>query len=357
MVRSKLANRFQLTRDPVFQLNSCLWLVRKAPGATGSPAYHAHGFIFRAIGRRLGISDALRKLFRELGWSPEPPEPDVLIYHTESHDSLVIECKAQGFGPSSSTAQQGRKLLSVCSEPDIAVGSPRGSGDAYVLYALPQEDVQSQLETLASLSAELKQKGLSCARWGAIGLEISDGALWADLVVSEAPDESPINLINKRVWVTNGDEQSARPLYLVPYDPTAVDNQSPAEREYCTAQLVQRVLTHAMSRLGRAEVPDFVRLHAHDALKEATFQISDYWQASELKKLENRIAAILATHLKKGSFKNKVQLSGSCVEVHLDNLADQSAIIAMLHKAQTDAMAQAVLDPQLQLDEADPLSI
>ncbi|XVQ86502.1 hypothetical protein ACQP2K_03480 [Microbispora siamensis] len=301
----------------------------------------------------MGVSDALKKSFRELGWTPDPPEPDVLIYHAESRDSLVIECKAQSFTPASSTAQQGRKLLGVCAEPDIAVGSPKGAGEAYVVYALPLEDVEEQQQTLGALNGEVAEAGLSYAKSGTLGFEITDGGLWAELAIPDATEGSTITSICKRVWVTDGDDGAARPIYLVPYDPTAIDNQEPEEKEYCTNLLVQRVLTHAMSMLGRAEVPNFVRIHAHDALREATFQVSDYWQASELNKLQNRIARTLASYLNKGAFKEKVQLSGSCVEVHLENLGAQEAILAMLLKARTEVMAQAVLDPQMALNEVD----
>src|SRR5690349_19104998 len=85
-----------LTRDPVFQLNSCLWLIKRPPSTTSAEekgTYASVGFVLRALGRRLGISNELRERFRELTWTPEPPEPDVLLHHLASGLHLVLECK------------------------------------------------------------------------------------------------------------------------------------------------------------------------------------------------------------------------------------------------------------------------
>ncbi|WP_189242740.1 hypothetical protein [Planobispora rosea] len=184
-------------------------------------------------------------------------------------------------------------------------------------------------------------------------MEISSGGLWGELCVPEVTENSPVRKICKRVQITVGDGDASRPIYLVPYDPTAADNQTKDEREYCTNILVQRVLVYAMSVLGRAEVPDFVRINGRDILREATFKISDYWQASELKKLERRIIQILHSTLNKGIIREKVQASGDWIEVHLESLDLQKAALNMLQRSHTETMAKALASPQLQLDEAD----
>jgi hypothetical protein len=347
-----LPNEYLLTRDPVFQLNACLWLVRKPTFAPigPKPTYAAEGFVLRAIGRKLGISPQLRTVFLSLGWTGAPPEPDVLIMHAVSRKHLVLECKASSFSSTSSTAMQARKLLALCADPDVALGS---SGKAFVVYVLSLEDAALQLTTLMELTNDLQTNQVPSAESGTLGLKIEDGGLWATLDIPTAADDAEIAPISGRVWVTDGDESDARPLYIVPYDPTAADNQSPEERSYCTKQLTERVLTYAMATLGRAGVPDYVRIVADDALKQATFNTSSLWAAHELDKLRTRIAAELYSVLNRGDMQGKVELHNRWVDVNLATLADQATALNLLLKAQPQEAANRIAESQLRLTDPD----
>lgn len=347
-----MAKEFRLTHDPVFQLNACIWLVRKPPTRTigPKPFYAEEGFVLRSIGQKLGVAESLRTAFRRLSWSPGAPEPDVLLHHSISRDHLVIECKAHSFSPSSTTAMQGRKLLAVCADPSAAVGAEEGSkARAIVVYALPAEDVELQQETIRALSEELLTHELTPATWGTLGFSIHDGGLWAELTVDGLDDGSVVAGLCKKCWVTDGDEQDARPIYLIPYDPTAFENQTPAEQVYCSKMLSERILTFAISIVGRSEVPDYVYIMANDALREATFRLSDRWQARELTKLRRKISHEIGAVVNKGALRGKVVVRDHVVELNLATLEDQHIALELLLRAQSHYMARQLVDPQLEI--------
>ncbi|CNE51368.1 Uncharacterised protein [Mycobacterium tuberculosis] len=349
-----MAKEFRLTHDPVFQLNACLWLVRKVPSSVHGPKpfYAEEGFVLRGIGQKLGVAETLRATFRTLKWSPDAPEPDVLLHHSVSRDHLVIECKAHSFSPTSSTAMQGRKLLSVCAIPAAAVGAEDGTqAKAIVVYALPAEDAELQRETIKKLSEELTANDLNPAASGTLGLSIHDGGLWAELTVEGIEESSVVARICRQCWITDGDEQDARPIYLIPYDPTAADNQTEEELDYCSRMLSERILTYAMSVVGRTEVPDYVYIMANDALRHATFRLSDRWHARELDKLRRRIAQELGSTLNKGALHGKVVTRKQSVEVDLATVEDQQAALGLLHKAQVQHISRQLIDPQIQINE------
>lgn len=327
--------------------------MRKSPAVTDSKAaYAVEGFALRSLGQKLGISEELKKKFIQLGWPPSPPEPDLLLNHVASWNHLVIECKAQGFSLGSSNIAQARKLIAVSADAKIAVGAPVGaSSSAVVVYAIPAEDCTEQQETLQELSEMLIEQGLKVAPSGTLGIDISDGALWAELVIPNLPCESDIARICKRVKVTDGDEKDARPLYLVPYDPTAADNQQPEEKEYCLKLLIQRVLSCVIKRIGQADVPDAVHIVANDVLQEATFEISDRWRARELNKLKQEINEQVGSVLNKGSLHGKVSVESGHVQVNLADSDDREAAINLLLKAQTKNMARQLAVDQLRIGD------
>ncbi|MDN3360048.1 hypothetical protein [Actinomadura sp. DC4] len=262
----------------------------------------------------------------------------------------MIECKAHSFSPDSSTANQGRKLLATCSAPSAAVGvSADSSANAFVIYAVPSEDASQQLATLDKLTQELVEMEIPSSKFGVLGLSIEDGGLWAELDIPSLEEGSDLKIICKRSWITDGGDQDARPIYLVPYDPTAADNQIPQEREYCGRQLTQRILTYAMSVVGRAEVPDSIRIMANDALKSATFDISDRWQAKELDKFRSRIAQEIGSALNRGELKGKVDVRNTFVEVTLASLDEQKIALALLDKSQDGYIANQLTGDQMQV--------
>lgn len=351
-----MAKEFQLTHDPVFQLNSCIWLVRKTPTSIRSPKplLAEQGFVLRALGQKLGVAPDLQKIFREMGWSPTAPEPDVMLNHAASGNHLVIECKAHSFAIESSNTKQARKLLAVCAQPGVAVGIPPDSpGNAVVLYAVPAEDAELQRATLEKLIQEFAELGLSASQSGTLALSIEEGGLWAEIQIINIGPDSDLKGVCRRLWITDGDDEDARPLYLIPYDPTAVHNQVPSERDYCAKMLTERIITYAQMIIGRSDVPDVIRIYANDALRYSTSDISDRWQARELGNLRRRIAQGIGSTLNKGELRDKVRTTNTHVEITLASLDEQQVALGFLRKAQIQHIAMQLVDGQVQLVDED----
>lgn len=345
MARCKLPNHAGLTRDPVFQVNACLWLVFKSPALSEVPSYNSAGFLLRALGKKLGISPTLRARLVALAWRPEPPSPDVLFRHVPSHKHLVLECKASSFSASSTTAQQARKLLTLCGDPNAALGV---TASAIVVYVLPVEDTSLQLETLRELASELSDLKLEpIADSGVMGLSIEDDGLWATLILLASGGHAELRPVEGRVRINDGVQGEARPLYLIPYDPAAADNQSRAELEYCTQQLVERILNFATSVVGRSEVPNIVCIDPAEAMKQATFGASDYWQANDVATLRKKIEDQIFRTLNRGELQGKVERVGKKVDITLADHDDQRIAVSLLQKSSPSAVARQVMDSQL----------
>lgn len=338
-----------LTRDPVFQLNSCLWLVRRSPTeriVPDRPALAAKGYDLRALSLTIASPPALREIFAAQSWSAFAPEPDVVLLHSARSEHLVMECKAQSFGIDSSNVGQARKLLAFCSDSNASLGSP---GLAPVVYVVPTEDVPGQLETLGELAAVLDSAGCGCAPYGALGLRIDESGLWGDLVVDFLPAESAIEEACGSFQIKEADDGDVRPIYLIPFDPAAADNQNDDERQYCAKLLAERVSNEALSLIGNAEFPVDVELDSAELLAAATFQVSRKWDAAELRKFNAKIANYIARQLRRSpQLKAKIKHRRSSVSLTIDDDADQRAAIDIfMQRNEPGKLSEGLLDSQL----------
>ncbi len=339
----------RLTKDPVFQLNSCIWLVWRSPAAASSRTYLDAGFFLRALGRKLSMIPTMRNRYEELGWGNQPPEPDVLFQHSSSAKHLALECKATSFSTASSTAKQARKLLTLCADPNSCAGA---RGAIIVTYVLSAEETDLQIKTLEELSTELRQVGFDVADSGTLGLSIEDSGLWATLTLLVPGKHAELSAIEGRVRVAESMGGDSRPLYIVPYDPAAADNQHADERDYCARQLSERILLFAMEKVGRASVPDIASIDPIDAMKRATFGVSDRWLSNDVDTLRRKIEEELFRVLARG-MPDKVERAGRKVHVNLVTLEDQRVALSLLQKAVPEYVANRLIDPQLPLMEED----
>ncbi|WP_410596155.1 hypothetical protein [Amycolatopsis sp. lyj-23] len=287
----------------------------------------------------------MRKKLVEAGFNPDPPEPDVLLRNISTDDHLVLECKAQGFSPASSTATQGRKLLAACSDPNAALGT---SGAASVAYVLDSDDCNQQLETLQALSAEIRSYGIEPPPSGVLALSIDDKGLWAELVIPGLDESSSVAALCERVLAVEGEADELRPLYVIPYDPAAESSQAESERRYCAQQLAERLFNATVSIIGRADIPACVIVASDHLLREATFGVSDYWEVRDLKNFKSRIAKFISSYLNKSTLKGKVTLRGGInVEINLSDEDERQAAIGMLQRGSPRGLTENLLDTQL----------
>lgn len=75
-----------------------------------------------------------------------------------------------------------------------------------------------------------------------------------------------------------GPEEDARPLYLVPFDPSI--EQDDDERALCLRILLARGRAHAASVLGRGPAQGTAVLLGHELIDAATYGLAKYWRDS-----------------------------------------------------------------------------
>ncbi|MFE9648916.1 hypothetical protein ACFYO0_33345 [Streptomyces sp. NPDC006365] len=260
---------------------------------------------------------------------------------------MVIECKASSFSSSSSTAGQARKLLIACADSDSAVGV---EGEAFVIYVIPSEDSQLQMQTLAELTTELNSEEFDTAPYGTLGLQVDDDGLWANLWLNDESDKEHVAGVVGRILVVPQSGGDSRPLYFIPYDPAAADNQSPEELRRCHKLLVERFYVGAVQEIGTADVPDCLVIRADDLLRKATYGISDKWVARELSTLKARLIQGMGKVLNKKSLKGKVEATSSRVEIRLGSEDDRQAAIDLLLKANMEQLAINNASPQTEIE-------
>ncbi|MFE1268486.1 hypothetical protein [Streptomyces sp. NPDC058758] len=239
-------------------------------------------------------------------------------------------------------------MLVASSDAESALGV---AGDAFVVYTLPVEDAELQMQCLEELRIEVEEAGFESAAYGTLGLEIDADGLWANLRLSHPSEKPHIAKVLDRVLISPAIDGDSRPLYLIPYDPTTADNQDPSERSYCFGQLLERVYLAAVRALGIAHVPDSVVLLGDDLLREATFGLSTKWQAKELNSLKINLLRGMATVLGKRELKGKVQFHTSRLEVLLGSENDRQVAINLLLKANSEQLALDGSTGQLDVED------
>ncbi|MFI5955534.1 hypothetical protein [Cryptosporangium sp. NPDC051539] len=303
------------------------------------------------MGRRIAIAEDLKKKLRDMGYSPDPPEPDVLFNHAQSKTHLVLECKAQGFSAESSATKQCIKLLATCGQPDSALGASH----ATVIYVLPSEDAADHRRTLYELTEIVHAASIASAESGTLGLEIDGDGLWGTLTLIQPSTNEYIESAVGKIFITEGDDGDARPLYLVPFDPTAFPDQVDSEKEYCSAQLTERIMIYAIGVVGQAQLPNTLRFDGRDALSSATHGVSKYWEAKELAKLRVRVIAEINRVLNRGSLRGQTEIiqAGQELELHLSDEKERRAALSLLHKAEITSISQKLVEDQIRLGESD----
>lgn len=178
----------QLSADPVFQLNTVLWMLQPSPPfphAVDAVLYRA-GYSVRQLSGRLTASDAVElTLAEKFGLRGGVPAPDVLMLVAVEDDTadapdadprLVFECKASSFGPDSSTADQARKFLGRAVDLSLAVGAAPGKTMAgAVVYLTRDGETTALQQTLTALAAEFDEREVPAAPASALGVTIEQG--------------------------------------------------------------------------------------------------------------------------------------------------------------------------------------
>jgi hypothetical protein len=273
-----------LAADPVFQLNTVLWMLQPLPDQPGAirPMLYRAGYRVRALGKPLSApAEVERSLAVNLNLRGRPA-PDVLASAPPGSPWLVIECKASSFSSSSTTSAQATKILARAAELSLVAGSPPGvEVPGHVVYVTRSDRAADLQATLDELAATLRAASLEPASAGTLGMRVETGV---GLVVEQAGGQLPEaarEALDGEVVILEaaGPEEDARPLYLVPYDPSV--EQTADERTRCLRILLARARAHAASLIGRSPAPGTAVLEGAELLHGATFGLSKFWSDTQ----------------------------------------------------------------------------
>ncbi len=271
-----------LLKDPVFQLNLLLWMSKEQP--PGSPYVRP---LFREIGFEIAFIEQPFKfpirVFQQiercsLAISKEP-EPELILIRKADRRALYFECKAQSFGPSSSTSRQGRGHLVATGPAFAEVYRPYEA--CQLCYVLPQSDVGGMATCLENLSKELHLAGFQCGPFSVHGMRFDGDKL---IYSWDAHFQRLTGLSGNEAGVISGltDDTSAIPLLLVYTDEDCPDS---AMRSYYREALSNQIRACLLCELHAGSAEEPYEVSTEELLRRVTHHASDFLGRKRQKEL------------------------------------------------------------------------
>jgi hypothetical protein len=271
----------ELVSDPLFQLNAILWLAQPLPVESNIiPLLHRQGFAVYAIAPLLSMPLDVRLIADRQKVSMQVGvRPDVVLENPADRKFCICECKANSFGPDSSTAAQARALL-VTAGPRAAEILGLATSEPLVAlldFVVPEPCRPGMTETISVLQTQLRTGGISTGACSAVGLLAADEGI--SIVVDVRAAEYFGLSVGQNLVLRTEPGNDPRPLYLIPYDPDV--EQSANEAAYCKRVLFERVHSSIVAAVGRAQAPCELCFKSHDLLNDATFGMFEHWENRE----------------------------------------------------------------------------
>lgn len=288
----------ELVADPLFQLNSLLWLTQPMPASSGvCPVLREAGFEVDAISLPLTPPPDILLRFKDSGLPHQDRIcPDVVVCRRKDGRYGIIECKGNSFGLGSSTAEQARTLLVVAGPRlDESLGlKPGAVRRSVAAYLVPSPVADAMGATLNALHQELRGKELPAGESCLLALEAGAAAL--SLVADDLAKDF-FSLPAYRVdFVCLEEGTDPRPLYFIPYDPDC--DQAVNERAYAKRVLFERIQASLLGAVGRVRVPVELVLDTDRLLNDATLGMFGLWVKPSSIKHMRRLAHQLLGKLK-----------------------------------------------------------
>jgi hypothetical protein len=356
---SSMSALSELVSDPVFQLNSLLWLTQPMPADAGlRPVLREGGFEVDAICLLLTPPPDILLQFKDSGLAHQDHiRPDMVLCRQQDGRYGVVECKGNSFGVDSSTAQQARTLL-VAAGPrlDESLGLESGTIKRSVAsYLVPSPTAGHMRLTLEVLDGELRSGKLPVGTSCVLALESGTEAV---SLVADGTARGFFNLPAEKIdFVRLEEGTDPRPLYFIPYDPDC--SQSEEERAYCKRVLFERIQASLLGAGGRALPPTDLLFDAVGLLNDATLGMYGLWEnrdsAKHMRRLVRQLLTKLAEILRSevGDVFRFVENKGWTLQVPDESTKD--AICNALSKFSCETMDLRQEPPQLELfeDQAD----
>lgn len=262
-----------LLRDPVFQLNLLLWMVKEQPsiGYRVRPFFYENGFRLVYIEQPFAFPDATARAIETSALNiSKAPEPEMILSRNADKKGLYFEAKTDSFGPDSSNSRQARGHLLACGPAFAETLAPLQL--ALLCYVVPRDCCARMAECLTNLTTELQSAALTPGLHSVQGLEVAA----RDLVYSWD------NAFKKHIGVTGDSvavvhdlqaDTDPSPLLLIYSDQ---DCPNPERSGYYRRVLINQVVAKLVSDLNLLPIEQTYIITARELLQQTTDGVLNY---------------------------------------------------------------------------------
>ncbi len=277
----------ELCGDPLFQLNMAIWLSQSKPGDFGvRPIFYESGFGIRSIGPRLSLPPDIRLILNESKIDyHESAAPDIVLSNDNYTEICILECKKTSFGTGSSNILQANTLLIISgpAAPEILGVGLRGQSIGILAYMTRFGQVDTLQDTLEKLRADLSRINIESGEPGCFGIGCSSKTVNISYTANlrgamNINYDSPVEVLSI------DDDTDPRPLYIIPYDPSSINQHSREEEKICRRILYERFLSHVLCKVGSANVPAEIKIPIDEILNASTFHFFEIWEDRSVRK-------------------------------------------------------------------------
>jgi len=311
-----------LIKDPVFQLNLLLWMVKEQPstGYRVRPFLYENGFRLVYIEQPFAFPDPTARAIEASTLNiSKAPEPEMILGRDVDKKGLYFEAKADSFSPDSSNSKQARGHLLACGPAFAETLTPLQL--ALLCYVVPKDRCPPMAECLASLTTELQSAAMAAGPHSVHGLEV----VAHDLLYSwDDSFKRHIGIAEDSVAVLHElqDDTDPSPLLLIFSDQ---DCPNPERSGYYRKVLINQVVAKLVSELNLLPLEKTYSITARELLQQTTDGIVDYLgrerQRNMIRIVRQNIFGRIASFCRGKSF-TPAQLEADRLQVNFkDNLA------------------------------------
>lgn len=348
-------NKNDLLKDPLFQLNSVIWMLQPAaPDASWRPLLKNLGYSTYAISQSLRFPpDVKRRVVEWLGHS-DSPCADVLAEPTTDRQWLAFECKANSFSTASTTSIQLKKYLIALSEIGSALALNNADAHtAELVYVFPEGKSTAFVTTAATAAAEVEAQGFKSTHISTIELGAKSDGITIKFGGSTGYSKL-VAFTKPQVYLACDDGMDPRPMYYVPWDPEA-DKNTEFSRQG-KQQLIQRCIIAAVSTIQRSRHTGSVNLDPVELIATVTSNLSRRWRShSAIHQICNVVRETISRRLKR-SRKSPVTFSdnGTVISIRTPDRDTRNRVCDILLRGDTDEKEDPMVELQQSLFDYTP---
>jgi hypothetical protein len=311
-----------LIRDPVFQLNLLLWMVKEQPsiGYRVRPFFYENGFRLVYIEQPFAFPDATARAIEKSSLNiSKAPEPEMILGRDADKKALYFEAKADSFSPDSSNSRQARGHLLACGPAFTETLTPLQL--ALLCYVVPKAGCPPMAECLANLTAELQSTALAPGPHSVHGLEV----VARDLLYSwDGAFKQHIGVAENSAAVLHElqDDTDPSPLLLIFSDQDCPNQERSG---FYRKVLINQVVARLVSDLNLLPIEQTYSITARELLVQTSDGVLNYFaldrQRNMIRIVRQNIFGRIASFWRDKSF-TPAQLEADRLQIHFkDNLA------------------------------------